>query len=132
MSVALRGLHPQVRERAELALRWAHAYGLTVTVTSVYRSWAEQTRLRQQFEKCVARGQTISPANPDPACRYPANQPGDSAHNFGLAWDSHVPAHQQWTWDYLRTYAGFHVPAHDRIHAEVPDWRQYAGQLRRG
>ncbi|MGH7510998.1 MAG: hypothetical protein ACREMZ_16255 [Gemmatimonadales bacterium] len=132
MSIALRGLHPVVRERAELALSWAVAYGLTPVVTSVYRSWAEQTRLRGNFEKCVVRGETISPSNPDAACRYPANEPGDSAHNFGLAWDSVVPPHQQWAWDYLRTYAGFRVPENDRIHAEVPNWRQYTGALRRG
>jgi D-alanyl-D-alanine carboxypeptidase len=132
MSIHLRGLHPLVRERAELALSWATYYGLTVTVTSAYRSWAEQTRLRQSYEKCLARGERVHPGNPNPECRYPANEPGDSAHNWGLAWDSWVPAEQQWTWDYLRTYAGFRVPEHDRIHAEVPNWRDHRGQLRRG
>jgi hypothetical protein len=132
MSIALRGLHPQVRAAAEMALAWAKYYGLEVTVTSGYRSWAEQTRLRQQFEGCLARGEKVHAGNPNPACRWPANQPGDSSHNFGLSWDSWVPAHQQWAWNYLRTYAGFHVPEHDHIHAEVPNWRQYAGQLRRG
>jgi LAS superfamily LD-carboxypeptidase LdcB len=121
-----------VRERAELALSWATYYGLTVTVTSAYRSWAEQTKLRGQYESCLASGQKITPANPNPACRYPANEPGDSAHNFGLAWDSWVPQEQQWAWNYLRTHAGFQVPANDVIHAEVPDWRRYAGALRRG
>lgn len=132
MSIALRGLVPEVRAAAERALSWAVYYGLTVTVTSAYRSWAEQTTLRNQFEKCVAAGEKISPANPHAACRYPANQPGDSAHNFGLAWDSWVPAWQQWAWDYLRRYAGFTVPENDRIHAEVPDWRRFTTNLRRG
>jgi LAS superfamily LD-carboxypeptidase LdcB len=132
VSIALRGLAPEVRARAELALSWAKRYGLTVTITSCYRSWAEQTTLRAQYEKCLARGETVHPGNANPACRYPANKPGDSAHNFGLAWDSHVPAEQQWTWDYLRTAAGFRVPDNDRIHAEVPNWRHFTTNLRRG
>jgi D-alanyl-D-alanine carboxypeptidase len=117
-----------------MALAWAKYYGLTVTVTSVYRSWAEQQSLRTRYEKCLARGERIHPDNPDPACRYPANRPGDSSHNYGLSWDSVVPDHQQWTWNYLRRYAGFHVPDNDQIHAEVPQWRQYTNftDLRRG
>jgi LAS superfamily LD-carboxypeptidase LdcB len=101
-------------------------------VTSCYRSWAEQDRLYRQFLKCKAAGEVISPANKKPECRYPANPPGASGHNFGLAWDSVVPAHQQWTWDYLRTAAGFRIPPNDRIHAEVPDWHHYTSNLRRG
>lgn len=132
MSIALRGLDPRVRERAELALSWAQYYGLSVTVTSCYRSWAEQTKLYQAYQRCRARGERVHPGNGNPECRYPANAPGDSAHNFGFAWDSVVPAHQQWTWDYLRTAAGFRVPENDRIHAEVPNWRAFASNLRRG
>lgn len=132
MSIALRGLVPEVRAAAERALSWAVYYGLHVTVTSCYRSWAEQTALYNRYQKCVARGEQITPGNPNPECRYPANRPGDSAHNYGLAWDSVVPAHEQWAWDYLRSYAGFRIPPNDRIHAEVPDWRQYTSALRRG
>jgi len=130
--IALRGLDTRVRPNAELALSWAVYYRLTVTVTSVYRSWAEQTKLYDQYQKCLAARETISPANPKAECRYPANKPGDSAHNFGMAWDSWVPEDQWWAWTYLREHAGFKVPAHDRIHAEVPDWRQYTTNLRRG
>lgn len=122
-----------MRERAELALAWAIAYQIPVTVTSGHRSWAEQTQLRARYEKCLAAGETISPANPDPACRYPANRPGDSAHNFGWAWDSVTKPEFQWAWNYLRRYAGFDVPEHDQIHAEVPQWRQHVTpNLRRG
>lgn len=129
MSIHLRGLHPQVRERAELALAWARWYGVNPTVTSGHRTWAEQVKLRDQFESCVARGETITPSNPNPACRYPANRPGDSAHNYAMAWDSVVQPHEQWTWDYIRRWAGFHVPEHDRIHAEVPNWRSFSPKL---
>lgn len=135
----LAGLEPEVRERAQLALDWASYLKIPVTITSVTRSWANQTRLRSQYEACLARGEKVVPGNPNPACRYPANKPGDSAHNFGLAWDSWVPD-GQWregysfwdAWIYLRRWAGFTVPDHDRIHAEVPSWRNFAGNLRRG
>jgi hypothetical protein len=132
VSVHLRGRHPAVRARAEIALAWAQRYALPVQITSTLRTWAEQTKLRNQYESCVADGERIDPNNSNPACRYPANEPGDSAHNFGFAWDSWVPPEYQWSWDYLRRAAGFHVPDHDRIHAEVPNWRHYTTSIRRG
>lgn len=128
----LRGLDPEVRARAELCMQWAQAYKIPVTITSTSRTWAEQTKLRAQYESCLASGQTVSPGNPNPACRYPANRPGDSAHNFGLAWDSWVPEPYWPAWTELREYAGFHVPPHDRVHAEVPSWRNFATLARRG
>jgi hypothetical protein len=40
-------------------------------------------------------------------------------------WDSvTTPEYQRW-WNFVRRYAGFEVPAHDEIHAEVPNWRNY-------
>lgn len=131
MSIQLRGLDPQVRERAQLALDWAAYYRIPVTITSTSRGWAEQTKLRNQYEACLAAGQTISPNNPNPACRYPANKPGDSAHNFGLAFDSWVPDGYWESWTFLREFAGFHVPDNDRVHAEVPGWRTFATESRR-
>jgi hypothetical protein len=132
MSLSLSGLDPEVRERAQLALDWAAYYRIPVTVTSTMRTWANQTQLRAQYEGCLAAGETIAPSNPHPGCRYPANRPGDSSHNFGLAFDSVVPdAYWPW-WIYLRKWAGFHVPDNDRIHAEVPSWRNFATQVRRG
>jgi D-alanyl-D-alanine carboxypeptidase len=125
MSIHLRGLHPSVRERAELALSWAHRYGLSVTITSGYRSWAEQDRLHREYLAKRAAGKETWPANP----------PGHSSHNYGLAWDSWVPTEAEWwTWTYLRQMAGFRVPEHDRPHAEVPNWRAYVtpGMIRRG
>lgn len=113
-----------MRERAELALSWAQRYGLSVTVTSGLRTWADQERLYREYQAKLAKGQAT----------YPANKPGDSAHQYGLAFDSWVPEPEWWTWSYLRTWAGFRVPDHDRIHAEVPQWRNYvtAGMLKRG
>lgn len=136
MTIGLAGLVPEVRERAELALAWARYYGLDPEVTSTYRTWAEQSRLYGQYQTCLAAGETVSPDNPKAACHYPANPPGQSAHNYGLAWDSVVEDHEWWTWTYLREAAGFYCPPNDRIHAEVPNWRIWAGTpaapIRRG
>jgi hypothetical protein len=119
--ISLRGLSREVRDRAELALEWANYYRIPVTVTSAFRSLEHQRKLRGRFEVCVAEGRFPS----SPGCEFPANRPGDSAHNFGLAWDSVTPPQYQWAWNYLREYAGFRVPENDEIHAEVPNWRGF-------
>lgn len=117
--LTLAGLHPQVRAAAEWALGVADYYKVPVEVTSGYRSWAEQTRLRRNYEQCVATGRF--PSGPD--CLYPANRPGDSAHNWGLAFDSTVADWLQPWWTAVREAAGFRVLSNDVIHAEVPGWR---------
>jgi hypothetical protein len=139
MTMQLAGLQAEVRVRAQLALDWAAYLKIPVTITSVTRTWAEQTKLRARYEACLASGEKITPSNPNAGCRYPANQPGDSAHNFGLAWDSWVPDGQWqpgWSywdaWKYLRRWAGFTVPDSDRVHAEVAAWREHAKQIKRG
>lgn len=115
----LAGLHRGLRPNAEWALRVAAFYNVPVRVTSVYRSWDEQKRLRDRYEASLRNGtfgQTV---------KYPANRPGDSAHNHGLAWDSVVaPEYQDW-WDRVRRLAGFEVLPNDRIHAQLPNWRDY-------
>jgi len=117
----LGGLDRDVRDAAKWSLRWADYYGVPVTVTSGKRSWANQVKLRRNYEKCLARGQF----GKTPGCMFPANRPGDSAHNFGWAWDSTTsPQFQTW-WDGVRSLAGFSVLPNDRIHAEVPNWRNY-------
>lgn len=123
--ISLRGLDPTVRRVAEVVLGWASYYKIPVTVTSAARAWDEQTKLRARYEACLARGERVWPGNANPDCRYPANRPGDSAHNYGLAFDSTVP--EQWwpAWTWLRRAAGFAVPDSDRVHAEVPGWRAY-------
>lgn len=113
------GLHAQVKERAELALAWADWYGVPVTVTSGFRSWEEQTRLRRRFEGCVARGVFPSPG----ACQFPANRPGDSSHNHGLSWDSTTERQFQEWWNSLRAWVGFELLPGDEVHAQVPNWR---------
>ena len=125
MSMNLSGLHPGLRPAAEWCLKAAALNGIPVTITSVVRGWAEQTRLRQQYEGCLTRGTTISPDSSDARCHFPANAPGDSAHNYGLAWDAWVPPEHRANWKYIRELVGFRVPENDFVHAELPDWRNY-------
>jgi len=107
----LRGLDSRVRPYAEYAHRIANYYGIDPTITSTFRSWEQQQTLRSRWE----RGESA----------FPANRPGDSAHNYGWAWDSVVPPAQQPLWNEIRRWVGFEVLENDIIHAQVPDWRRY-------
>lgn len=117
MSISLRGLEPEVRERAQLALDWASRFGINVIVTSGYRTFLEQERLYRRY----LAGQSAFPANP----------PGNSAHEFRLAFDSvlppeirRLPGATAW-WVSVREAAGFRVPGNDHPHAAVPNWRSF-------
>ena len=114
MTIQLRGLHPTVRLYAEYAHRIANHFGIEPIVTSTFRPWEEQARLRRRY----LQGQS----------RFPANRPGDSAHNFGLAWDSWVPEEDRAAWAQIREAVGFRVPGNDHVHAEVPQWRRAVGR----
>lgn len=117
----LAGLERDVRAAAEWCLGYAEGFGVRVTVVSGKRNRAEQTRLYRNFQACLASGQF----GRTPDCQYPANPPGESAHEYGLAWDSWVePRYMPW-WVAVRRYAGFHVIEGDLPHAEVPGWRNY-------
>ena len=109
--IAFRGMDPRLRAHADYAVRWANSAGIYPTITSVYRSWANQERLRSRWEAGLSK--------------WPANRPGDSAHNFGWAFDSWVPDDQMPTWAAIRRAIGWDVPSHDIIHAGLPGWRQY-------
>ncbi len=102
-------------------MRVAHAYGVEPQVTSVYRPWSEQERLYDAYVASLEAGTFGKPGG----VKYPANRPGDSAHNFGLAFDSWVPEHQQGTWNAIRRWVGFEVLENDLIHAQLPGWRRY-------
>jgi len=110
---ALRGLENDVRAAAECAFKIAHDYNIVPVVTSTRRNWAEQLRLREKWE----RGES----------QFPANKPGDSAHQYGLAFDSWVPDDDMACWVEIRRYVGLRVPEGDLIHAERPEWRSSSG-----
>jgi hypothetical protein len=117
----LAGLEPDVKAGAEWCLAVADYYGVPVTVVSGKRSSQEQARLYRNYRECVARGEFGRSSR----CKYPANPPGESAHEFGLAFDSVVaPELMDW-WVRVRRAAGFHVIEGDLPHAEVPNWRAY-------
>jgi hypothetical protein len=126
MTLALRGLHPDLMPFADYCLSWADYYGVKIRVTSVLRDSERQAELRRVYEACLARGESIWPGNPNPDCRFPANRPGDSAHEYGLAWDSEPedPRLTEW-WVAVRRAVGWHVPENDLVHAELPSWRSY-------
>lgn len=113
------GLHPGLKPYAEYAMQIANYNGIKPVVTSVARTWADQAKL---YARYIA-GQS----------KYPANAPGDSAHQprtvagleGALAFDSVVPDAQLATWTAIRRYVGFRVPENDLIHAELPEWRSY-------
>lgn len=117
----LLGLEPDIKANAEWCLSVADYYGVPVTVVSGKRTSTEQRRLYRNYQECVARGEFGRSAR----CRYPANPPGESAHEFGLAWDSTVPAPYMPWWIEVRRMAGFHVIVGDEPHAELPNWRAY-------
>lgn len=109
--IALRGLHQELRPYAEYTMQLAREYGIQPYITSVFRTWTEQQQLRRRWEAGKSK--------------WPANRPGDSAHNWGFAFDSWVPDAQLPLWTAIREYVGWEVPRNDIIHAGLPNWRQY-------
>jgi len=120
MTVRLAGLNPGLTAAAEETIRLAGDYGLHPTITSVYRTLVQQAGLYQTRQRCLAGDRIACKQQP-----YPANPPGNSAHNWGLAWDSWVPAPEMPLWVAIRRAIGWRVPENDLIHAELPDWRLY-------
>lgn len=101
----------------------ASHFGVPVTVTSVLRDQKRQAELRRDWELCGMPGE-CSWCAPLRRTVCPANRPGDSSHEWGLAWDSSTePRYMPW-WTYVRQLAGFRVPPGDEVHAEVPGWRE--------
>lgn len=123
----------------EAAISWAEQYGLVITVTSVRRDPAKQAALRANFDECVRRGLYPSAVSLSPgmSCKYPANRPGDSSHEWGLSFDSTISdpkarftqAELDQFWRAVREAFGFRVPDNDKVHAEVPGWREFRPYL---
>lgn len=119
--IQFRGIHPALRAAAEGALQWAQAYGVEPTITSVLRTWNEQSALYDRHRQCVREGKYPHARG----CHYPANPPGWSAHQYGLAFDSTVPGMYDDWWRQVREAFGFSVPGNDTIHAEHPEAKRY-------
>ena len=118
--IALRGLHNALRPWAQYAIDLARWYGIPVTVTSVNRTWSQQAALYARYRAALDSG-----SFPSASVRYPANPPGQSAHQYGMAWDSVVSPRDQPDWNSIRAEIGWLVPSNDSIHAELSGWQNY-------
>lgn len=83
----LDGVRYAMRCRFEYAVSIADAAGLNIRVTSGFRTRAEQEQLYERWIACKAAIGTKRYAH---LCEgvYPANPPGESLHEIGLAVDS--------------------------------------------
>lgn len=117
--VDVAGINPALLPYIEYACMWMKwatggtwdgrtvSGGITPTITSGYRSIEKQAQLYADRA-----------SNP-----YPVSRPGNSAHNYGMAFDSDVPPKYMPEWIAIRRAVGFTVPANDEVHGEVPGWR---------
>lgn len=62
--------------------------------------------------------------------KWPAAEPGESAHQYGVAWDSTVPPEWLPVWTAIRRAFGWAVYDNDPNHAEYPGWQGYKQYLR--
>ena len=66
------------------------------------------------------------------SCNPLSPLPGDSAHQYGLAFDSSFAADVKPQlmplWVQVRRAVGFRVPDNDEVHAEVNGWREIVGR----
>lgn len=122
MAASLRGLRRDVRDAASFALAIAQELRIKPVITSGYRPRSQQASLYRKWLTWLSRNSWWSPGKALPAKVFPANPPGLSGHEYGLAWDSWVPDKDMPLWTAIREYVGFRVPENDLIHAEVPEW----------
>lgn len=114
--ITLAGIDPRLRAHAEATVAYAERLGLSPVVTSVRRSASEQARLLANWKAGLNK--------------YPVAPVGQSAHQYGVAWDSTVPPDQQALWNAIRRAMGWMVPEGDIVHAEYPNWAAYKPALR--
>lgn len=111
----LAGLDTRLREHAERTVEYARQLGVAPVVTSTRRSASEQARLYANWKAGLNK--------------YPVAPVGQSAHQYGVAWDSVVPPEQQALWNAVRRAFGWYVPEGDLVHAEFPNWTAYRAVL---
>jgi len=114
--IRLAGLDERLRAHAEATLAYAESQGLKPVVVSVRRDYTDQAKLYQNY----LAGKS----------RWPAAPPGQSAHQYGVAFDATVPPDDMPLWIQIRRLFGWHVVEGDAPHAEYPGWSQYRQYLR--
>jgi len=87
-------------------------------VTSGYRSYADQKRLRDQWDALRARGLT-SQQIAEQYGLYTPSKPGQSMHNYGLAFDVGGPAEERaWLGAIWNSWGG-QWSTRDHVHFQV-------------
>lgn len=113
--LSMSGMDPRLRQHAEDTIAYAQRQGLRVNVVSVRRSEAEQRKLYENWKAGINR--------------WPAEPPGQSAHQYGVAFDATVPPGQQEAWNWVRSAFGWRIYGNDPPHAEYPNWVQVVPYL---
>jgi hypothetical protein len=108
VSAALEGLIPELQEYARALDQEVHAAGLRGSFTSTRRSHAEQKRLFDRYMRGEAQ--------------YPALPPGQSAHEYGYAFDYLVSPYEYQAdvgalW---QSWGGIWGGRKDEVHFEYP------------
>jgi len=109
------GMDARLRAHAEATVSYAEKFGIVPVIVSVRRNAVEQQKLWQNFQAGRSK--------------WPANPPGDSAHQYGVAFDTTVKPEHQEAWNFIRRGFGWTVHESDIPHAEFPNWRQYRSLL---
>lgn len=114
--LAFAGIDPRLRAHAEATVAYAAKFGIVPNIVSVRRNAGEQAKLYANYQAGLSR--------------WPAEPPGESAHQYGVAWDSTVKPEHQETWNAIRRAFGWIVPPQDIPHAHYPNWRAVRSALR--
>lgn len=125
MSSRIEDLEPQTQALCLAFLQDCEAAGLSVRVTHTLRTMDEQAHL-------YAKGRSI------PGSIVTNAKPGQSAHNYGMAFDICFNGKSPWVgpWDMVGTigeriglaWGGRWKKIVDRPHFERPDWKIASGQ----
>lgn len=115
MSSQLDTLDPAIRPFASDLYDLARSQGLYARITSTRRSHAQQEVLYRRYQEGLSR--------------YPAAVPGNSAHEYGLAFDMVIsdPGYQRGAGKLWVSWGGVYGNEEDPIHFEYPSWRRVAG-----
>jgi len=122
VTASLNGLVPEMQKAARELDAGVHASGLQGRFTSTLRTYAEQKRLFDRYQRGEAE--------------FPAAPPGTSAHEYGYAfdyvvspWDYQEDVGAAWEsgWEYFEggTWGG----SKDPVHFEDANWKLLAPQI---